>query len=121
MQIRKHEFAVPSLFLPSLGENSHLQFGHSLLEIVASKSKLSRLSNRGTRVARKRDVTTLEGESRKELKRSRARVKRTAPPALSHIDGLIGVDSLLIHHETKRNYFTRAQLSRDDLARTLSR
>lgn len=51
----------PFPFLLSLGGNSHLQFGHSLLEIVASKS-LSTLSNRGTRMAQERDVVTTVGD-----------------------------------------------------------
>lgn len=41
----------------------------------------------------------------------KSKIDRSAD-AESHTDGPIGVDSLLIHHETKRNYFTRAQLSR---------
>lgn len=102
----KDRVRYPFPYLLLLRVNSHLQFGHSLLGIVASKS-LSTFSNRDTRVAQKE---TLRRGSKEALS-PKSKMDHSVV-AESHTDDPIGVDSLLIHHETKRNYFTRAQLSR---------
>lgn len=69
-----------------------------------------------THVARKGSISRHEGKVRKDSRASKA---GHSVDAESH-RRFLGVDSLLIHHETKRNYFTRAR-KRGGLAGTVVR
>lgn len=108
-----HNLSVP--FSLTWRKSSSARFGHSLLEIVASKS----LSNRSEHTWHEKEASRHEGKVRKAF-----RASKTGHPVAESHRRFLGVDSLLIHHETKRNYFTRAR-KRDGLAgavvRALSR
>lgn len=103
MQIRKHGSLSPPF--PSL---PRLCSGRIVICSSATVCSKSSPRNRSRRFQASGHTHGREERRRK----GSAKVKWTAPSALSHTDGSIGVDSLLIHYETKRNYFTRAQLSR---------
>lgn len=108
MYVNTQKYTIcPSLFLlarQKLSSAIRPQFTRNRRFEIVPKS----LSNRSRRVARKRSISTWKG-SKKELPR-----KQNGPLRRRSITHrrFLEVDSLLIHHETKRNYFTRARKRR---------
>lgn len=107
MNVNTRKYTIcPSLFLLARRKSSSAirpQFTRNRRFEIVPKSLFESKHTRGTKSKKH-----LDGEVRKGEAHSRASKTGHSVEAESHRRSL-GVDSLLIHHETKRNYFTHAR------------